>query len=1681
MSRNKFRSQASSSRAVSGAFGSNSAGFGNSRHDATSAFGSAFASPLSYIFEPPDLSDVTDSNAVVSLKNVQKKDGTTKGKALEELLAYLTELVKEGQPLEEGILEAWIKIYPRTSIDNSPRVRQLAHLLQGQISLLCGRRIAKYLPKLVCPWLAGLYDNDKRVARAAQEAYTQVFSTEEKQKSVWKVYQEPIINYCSDVILRETVASLSDERTTSADDAQGKYARAVGSALSVVGSAIEILPLGEINKQQSTYEDLLRNTHTWKLASNPDAFVRRSVFKLLTAVMDNGLENLVEIQQIQKDLVSVALRSEQRGSAYELVKLLAEISRKHSDIWSEQSDSNTKKSPKRSLGDRICSFIGKGSQGGPPDFWQQVFDITAAFPTGYFSAQSQEEDEDGNLTTNVTYPILESIHSGLSRKDEPKAHQTEAWKVYLKVARFQQQKTGDEQPTITMLEQRVSPILQQYLRPTPKYRVWTIPSTDAADISLLALETLLTGSLDAFNKEWQQLSDSLVEALQTLLPEQSKDYGQSQQGVSSFAQRWYTLQARFLDTSRSEATLNLVATTLRTEIEGAMNVIVTRNGKPYGASSSMAIALSSLPKETIADAGLDALIEDFLKDHLTSLINTPCSRYLISILNFFDAPSTELESACQHAFQDLIAMPESSNKRQAMIALLSSHWLANKPISEDLQQIVHADLASGLANQNHDWSIIDSALANPVVPTDLVDSLLSEMTSGLTVEEQASASLEGLSSVVKTNPSLVNDYTLSKDGVNLLTRLIYLSDSPDASLAARAKIVEAAIRCTTKGSEHAGKVSEAIIAVIERGIGVGDDTTLPIETLIQQAVQLIEAEPLGEQATLAGRLLPECSRWQDALEAALPDKVNISLAMTNPIGGAVYFIESRQHSQQEQAHLYDEEGLSSLLRLARFAVGILRRITVFRDLSETNRALLLKYLSITIQLATDNLSVHGSSKIWLASPDTENEFIEFLGELQTLVASWLSTFQDLALEVLTKLAISISSEEVLDYYSSRAFVTLFDDVAELHLGSMSVPQELRLEDSSCCNGPLRVVTQAAVMVRFLNSKQLLRNSNVYLDEIAALDFVSKSQEALLRLTAYNNLLTTQSESSESIPQRRLLFYVKHLAAALLQPKVSADSFLIAEVCKNLLHLLPRVSDIYDEFWETILSVIPTIWSITQLATDDDLPKLHASLRLCSKLQILASEESNEDLHDAWSEKQEAINDALLQLLKTQSGENPRSATFATTRANRTAYADENHQPRKMVNNLIARRLVAKPNITRDNEASLYPIMASESSVLQGCGYRILHQLVPTLQEQISLEAALSDTFTAKLPVELLSLVLTPPSRDPIENLASERELPIAIRKYLLSWILVFDHWASASAKVQSQYADAIKDDGYLEPLLNCVFENLITNRSRPLDASKVQLESYDLDSEETPQKELHRLLCHLYYLSLLNLPHLCKTWWRDSTSRQLQRPIETWTEKYISPTVISTVFDTLSQLKTSIEAPLEIKIFPKAREVIASYPLDEQYLEISITLPPTYPLAPVGLSTHHRVGIDEKKWQSWLLISQGTINFPYSTSTTTTTAPVNSSSSTEPAAPSKTSPSSSTGGASSLLDGILAWRRNVEGALKGQSECAICYSVVGADRQLPSKRCGTCKNLFHGGCLYRWFRSSNSSSCPLCRNAFKYG
>lgn len=108
MSGKKFKSQASSSRAAAGGFGGGSFGpFGG-----FSTAGPAQETPassLSYVYEPPDLSQISDPQIVVTFKNLLKKDSTTKARALEDLQSHISNVVSSNSSLDDGLLEAWVR------------------------------------------------------------------------------------------------------------------------------------------------------------------------------------------------------------------------------------------------------------------------------------------------------------------------------------------------------------------------------------------------------------------------------------------------------------------------------------------------------------------------------------------------------------------------------------------------------------------------------------------------------------------------------------------------------------------------------------------------------------------------------------------------------------------------------------------------------------------------------------------------------------------------------------------------------------------------------------------------------------------------------------------------------------------------------------------------------------------------------------------------------------------------------------------------------------------------------------------------------------------------------------------------------------------------------------------------------------------------------------------------------------------------------------------------------------------------------------------------------------------------------------------------------------------------------------------------------------------------------------
>jgi len=300
-------------------------------------------------------------------------------------------------------------------------------------------------------------------------------------------------------------------------------------------------------------------------------------------------------------------------------------------------------------------------------------------------------------------------------------------------------------------------------------------------------------------------------------------------------------------------------------------------------------------------------------------------------------------------------------------------------------------------------------------------------------------------------------------------------------------------------------------------------------------------------------------------------------------------------------------------------------------------------------------------------------------------------------------------------------------------------------------------------------------------------------------------------------------------------------------------------------------------------------------------------------------------------------------------------------------------------------SQLYPLLYAESRPLQMAAFTILHAHIPSLQEQISFDAALENK-TAKLPDELLSLIMESPEPNNIDVAGLKQEIPHYIKGYLYSWQLVFDHFSNASHKVQSDYIDGLKESECVPGLLDLTYALLGHNRGKPVDVSKFDIKRYDFseqeddmsESELAPDRRLQWLLAHLFYECLLHLPSLTKAHYLSVKARQTALAVETWTAKYIAPLIINASLTSVAEWATTSAKDdpdyedLTVKVSMRSREVNVSYLVDEQTMAIVVRLPEDYPLNGAKVEGINRVAVDERKWQSWLRNCQGVITFSVS-------------------------------------------------------------------------------------------------------------
>ena len=696
------------------------------------------------------------------------------------------------------------------------------------------------MPYAIGAWLAGLQDSDKLAARAARDAFQKVFSTEEKQNNVRRVYQQAIIEYCRDVVLKETARTMSDERTTSPDDAEAKYSRVIGTTMLTVADSIgkcpyffdlhlstdsqeiDNLPMAEIQVRSGLYQELLQASAIWKFSSYTDAFVRRGTYKLITAVLAKQELDILDFQMISMHVLQDTLNVDQFGSSYEYVKMVARLSTRCPEVWTRFYAGSGKKSASK----RLCQFLRKGSQGGPVDYWNQIATLLQHLPSHLMEPDHTDAiDSSGMEVQPSRIPVISALHEGITRKDEHRSNHAQAWRTYLLAVSISLQSSFAQDSQSRLLCGSVVPIIDQYIRPSPVKSHWTVQGPEQDSICAAALKIVISKQPELFHEIWKRLSAAFIQDLQTSLPEQSKDYNKSQEAILLTAKKWYSLQASVLKASVIDTIMSTFKKTTSAEMNAAVQILKARDGKPFGVAATVDAAIRLTPRSTVQDGGTKEMLLNFVQSDVPNLLLSQSSPHLIDIVNAF-RDEIGIQQTIKESVRVTMAAPDSPIKTKVLRSLISSSWFGYEGVADDMTTVVNIALRQTLQGSEESWPIVMAAIGNSSAAENVVGDLLARMTESLSVEDTVRQGLHGLALAMKENDTAFRKFSASRQGATLLSKLIFLTDSSDEDVSQEARNLDAAVRTlvSTEGTSVLAKTS--MISIIKDGVDTAEPNAL---------------------------------------------------------------------------------------------------------------------------------------------------------------------------------------------------------------------------------------------------------------------------------------------------------------------------------------------------------------------------------------------------------------------------------------------------------------------------------------------------------------------------------------------------------------------------------------------------------------------------------------------------------------------------------------------------------------------------------------------------------------------------------------------------------------------------------------------------------------------------------------
>lgn len=1141
--------------------------------------------------------------------------------------------------------------------------------------------MSKKLPAFVGPWLAGAFDRDKRVLKAAADALAAFLQTKEKEDAFWKAVQSRALEFATEAI-KETPDTLSDERATTKQDSDAKYYRVVGASLNL---ALNLMRKGDINALRDGLAGYLEVDALWTMSTADDAFVRRAFYQFLGTLLTVG-PDIVEphLQQVGKALVADSMKKGQPGSAVDLVKVLISLTKRFPQVW------GTQKHPLQ----RLQQFVAQGSQGGAEEYWQSLDQLLEVLPKK-------------SLSPEVASNFLSFMRKGIADRLETRASRHRAFQTYAHVFEVFLQ---DLSLTTGFLEENLTSLTRQYLHPTSESSLPTPPRPEP----LVDAWTIVSGYSDAetsgaVKEEWHKLENAFLSRMSNSLPEVSAGYQNSQSSIATEGERWFALAANVLSREDGKHTslFGAVTETSTSVLRGALDLLTRRNFKPFGAAAVIQSAFNHCPRLCAENNILSSLFPPDQDEIYGTIVASPSLPYLVpSLGTLAEGSQGEFERAWVSLVEAALRLPDHASTISATRVLIGIPSVAAYSQKSTGLQSFFVSAWKEYANGGSQAGLKDlceATLSYDALAEESLDPVVIGIVSSLEAPETTAPALVAFEQLLKKKPELLS----SKDDlhVRLVTILLGLTELSEPQVSEKAKALRQLL-----GEQSSGQ--NPITKILEQHLADANSSSLEVDTLVQQALSA-----LNSGSVPADDVFPSSTVWLKELSPFLRRPPPPSLSLTSRMSGAYFLIQGDENAKPPRP-ARDNSGRSIPARMALYTAKLLSSGVALSSLPAEFQLELVYLLCLSEAISEDQLSAAQTQGLWSEGTENESDAQEFLdltsAAVQAVIQScgnW--TTWDMSGDSLVERLIRFMLHEAVGlgaaaFYAAKSLSSLFQLLVQTHGGPPANFEDWLLKLGIMKVTPNMSFVTAAFLTGFredLASSKVTTNFCARLiSELPGLDGVSeKYPRALPSLVLLNLCMDVYETGAVPVETRKQVLALQQLTRWTGNPEELGYQA-AAETCKAISRLLPGTKDTYGQYWEQAIEYCLWLWKKAPKDKHEDrLSYIHASLKLMKALH--AVDEPNDDLEEALSSHRDAEASALISLLGI-----PQESTTSLSS--------------QLVDGLIARAVAKIPNVPLTDLGDIYEAVASESREIQRAAFGLLHKALPAAQEDINLSVVL---------------------------------------------------------------------------------------------------------------------------------------------------------------------------------------------------------------------------------------------------------------------------------------------------------------------------------------------------------------------